>query len=53
MIEKKKNPRQLLPYQKRLKGYHEDKDKFLRENSDKPAEFFANGLKDLAEKWGI
>ena len=50
---RKKPKLQPLPYQERLRRYHADKDKFLRENSDKPADFFAKGLKKLADKWGI
>ena len=53
MIDKKKNPCHLLPYQQRLNGYHADKAKFLAKNTNKPAEFFAEGLKALADKWNV
>ena len=49
----KKNPLWLKPYEERLRGYHNDKAAFLAENSNKPAEFFAQGLKDLADKWNV
>lgn len=50
---RKKTALQLLPYKERLKRYHEEKDKFFRENQSKSAEFLAKGHQKLIEKWGI
>lgn len=49
----KKNPLWLKPYEERLRGYHADKAAFLAKNANKPAEFFAEGLKALADKWNV
>ena len=43
----------LVPYDRRLKAYTEEKNLFIRKNADKPAEFIEDGLKKLAKKWGI
>mgnify|MGYP006896617680 CR=1 FL=1 len=53
MKKPKQNPLWLKPYEERLRGYHADKEKFLRENAHKSASFFVDGLKALADKWNI
>lgn len=56
MTKKKPNPVNLarkLPYNERIRGYEREKQALLGSMRDRPAEEFAERLRQLQDKWGV